>query len=270
MSSNADFDALLEELRNLRDARGNGDDPGLLIMRRVRELSPEKWEAFRQRYPNSRWGAVPLDDSRLTRTLSAVLERSAADICPDACPPPQPDEQVLTRMLSFNLFHAQLERDLLRLHRNGGQLSLVCMALAGGEAHDREDSVAAISLLADLAARRIMESCDTLGALPDRGLLLVLPGVGPLRARSLAGRLRETYLEQTARAYPCGFGVLTLPQPVEMTADALLERIPPLLARACARPEAVESETLRPKGLPDTLVQSQEKRFLFFGGPDGQ
>lgn len=263
MSSNADFDALLEELRNLRDARENDGDPGLLIMRRVRELSPETWERFRQRYPNSRWGALPLDDSRLVRTLSAVLERSAADICPDACPPP-PTGEVLTRLLSFNLFHAQLERDLLRLQRNGGQLSLVCMALTG-EARASEGSTEAIARLAELTAR-LMESCDTLGAMPDKGLLLVLPGVGPLRARSLAVRLRESYLAHDGQTHTCGFGVLGLAQPMEMTADALLERIPPLLERACARPETVESETLRPKGQPDTLVQSQEKRFLFFGG----
>ena len=264
MSSNAEFDALLKELRGLRDAGENNGDPGLLIMRRVHELSPEKWARFRQRHPNSRWGVVALDDSRLTRTLSAVLERSAADICPDACPPPSADGQVLTRLLSFNLFHAQLERDLLRLQRNGGQLALICMALTA-DARAREGSEEAIAHLAEQAVR-LMESCDTLGALPDRGLALTLPGIGPLRARALANRLSEAYRAGDGQRHPCGFAVLGLAQPMTLRADDLLERIAHLLARACACPEAVAAETLRPTGQPDTLVQSREKRFLFFGG----
>lgn len=264
MSSNAEFDALLKELRGLRDPGERDTAPGLLVMRRVHDLSPEAWERFRQRHPNSRWGVVALDDSRLTRTLSAVLERSAADICPDACPPPQDGEQVLTRLLSFNLFHAQLERDLLRLHRNGGQLALICMALTE-EARAREGSTEAIAHLAEQVTR-LMESCDTLGALPDGGLALTLPGIGPLRARALANRLSEAYRAEDGQRHPCGFAVLGLAQPMEMRADDLLERIVPLLARACACPEAVASETLRPTGQPDTLVQSREKRFLFFGG----
>lgn len=265
MSNNADFEALVEELRALRDAHESGRAPGLLIMRRLQGFSTETWRRFRQRYPNSRWGILPLDDSRFTRTLNDILQRGAADICPDACPPPPSPEQVLTRTLCSELFQAQLERDLLRQQRNGGPLSLVCMALTK-EARSCEGCAEALARLAELAARH-MESCDTLGALPDRGLALVLPGIGPLRARGLASRLHQCYREQDGQTYPCGFAVLGLTQPMnDITVDNLLERIPPLLARAWAQTESVACESLSPKGQPDTLVQSQEKRFLFFGG----
>lgn len=264
MSNNVDFEALVEELRALRDAHEHGETPGLLIMRRLQGFSAETWRRFRQRYPNSRWGVLPLDDSRFTQALNDILQRGAADICPDACPPSPPAAQVLTRTLCSDLFQAQLERDLLRQQRTGGQFSLVCMALTE-EARAREGSAEAIAHLAELAARH-MESCDTLGALPDRGLALILPGIGPLRAKGLASRLHQCYHEQNGQTHPCGFGVLGLTQPVGMSLDNLLERIPPLLARACAHTDSIACESLCPKGSPDTLVQSREKRFLFFGG----
>ena len=49
MSSNADFDDLLTELRELRDAPPSGTGTELLVLRRVHGMTPETWRAFRQR-----------------------------------------------------------------------------------------------------------------------------------------------------------------------------------------------------------------------------
>lgn len=263
MSSNADFDDLLAELRDLRDARSEGE-PDLLVLRRVHGMTPERWQAFRRRYPNSRWGALPLNDSAVTRALGHIMDRSASDLCPDACPPLRATDHVLARMLCSELFLAQMERDLQRLQRSGGQLSFVCMDLtdaARAGAHCTEIMVR----LADLAAQS-MDACDTLGALPERGIALMLPGFGPLRARALAMRLRERYQNGSQPDDACGFAVLTLAQAARLTVRDALERISPLLERARAQTDSVQFDAVNTAGQPDTLVQSQEKRFLYFGG----
>lgn len=264
MSNNADFDDLLAELRELRDAQPTGTEPELLVLRRVHGMTPEKWRAFRQRYPNSRWGALPLNNSAVTRALSGLMDKSSSDLCPDACPPQLATDHMLARMLCSDLFRAQIERDLQRQQRSGGQLSFICMDLtdaARASAHCARIMVR----LAGLAAQN-MEACDTLGALPDRGIALMLPGFGALRARSLAVRLREALLHACPAEDACGFAVLSLAQPARITIKELLERIAPLLDRARARTDGVEFEAVNTTGQPDTLVQSQEKRFLFFGG----
>lgn len=263
MDSNADFDDLLTELRELRDA-GKDGEPELLVLRRVQGMTPEKWQAFRQRYPNSRWGALPLNDSAVTRALRDLMDRSTSDLCPDACPPLRATDHVLARMLCSDLFLAQMERDLQRLQRSGGQLSLICMDLTA-EARAGARCTHIMVQLAGIVAQA-MEPCDTLGALPDRGIALMLPGFGPLRARALAVRLRERYLNECQPGDACGFAVLSLAQPMRLTVAELLDRIAPLLDRARRQTDSVQCETVNTLRQPDTLVQSQEKRFLFFGG----
>lgn len=265
MSSSADFDDLLSELRDLRDAQAADGAPELLVLRRVHGMTPERWQAFRRRYPNSRWGALPLNDSAVTQALSHIMDRSSSDLCPDACPPLRATDHVLARMLCSELFLAQMERDLQRLQRSGGQLSFVCMDLTD-EARAGARCTHIMVRLADLAAQSL-DACDTLGALPDRGIALLLPGFGPLRARALAMRLRERFLSESQPGDACGFAVLTLAQSARITVKDLLERISPLLDRARARTDSVQFEAVNTTaGQPDTLVQSQEKRFLYFGG----
>lgn len=264
MSSNADFDDLLTELRELRDAPPSGTGPALLVLRRVHGMTPEKWRAFRQRYPNSRWGALPLNDSAVTRALSGLMDKSSSDLCPDACPPLHATDHVLARMLCSDLFLAQMERDLQRLQRSGGQLSLICMDLTD-EARASARCTHIMVRLAGIVAQS-MEACDTLGALPERGIALMLPGYGPLRARSLAMRLRDRYLRESPPEDACGFAVLSFAQTSRMTITDLLARIEPLLDQARLQPDNVQCETVNTLRQPDTLVQSQEKRFLFFGG----
>ncbi len=264
MNSNADFDDLLTELRELRDAaQATGGEPELLVLRRVHGMTPERWRAFRQRFPNSRWGALPLNDSAVTQALSSLMDKTS-DLCPDACPPLRASDHVLARMLCSELFRAQMERDLQRLQRSGGQLSLICMDLTD-EARAGARCTHIMVQLADMAAQSL-DACDTLGALPERGIALMLPGIGPLRAKALAMRLRERHLQESRAEDTCGFAVLSLAQPARITVKDLLERIPPLLDRARARTDSVHFEAVNTTGQPDTLVQSQEKRFLFFGG----
>lgn len=264
MSSSADFDDLLAELRELRDAQAADGAPELLVMRRVHGMTPDRWQAFRRRYPNSRWGALPLNDSAVTRALGTLMDRSSSDFRPDACPPLCATDHILARLLCSELFCAQMERDLLRLQRSGGQISLVCMDLSD-EARAGARCTHVMVRLADLAAQS-MDACDTLGALPDRGIALLLPGFGPLRARALATRLRERFLSESQPEDACGFAVLTLAHSARMAVKDLLERIPPLLDRARARTDSVQFDAVNTTGQPDTLVQSQEKRFLYFGG----
>ena len=79
-------------------------------------------------------------------------------------------------------------------------------------------------------------------------------------------RLRERYRSGSQPGDACGFAVLTLAQAARLTVRDALERISPLLERARAQTDSVQFDAVNTAGQPDTLVQSQEKRFLYFGG----
>ena len=128
MSNNAEFDALARELRALRE-EGCGDAvprtrEAMLVVRLVRGLSRQRWQEFCRAFPLSQWCALPVP--------GASPEGRVADLRSDVQPPMPPDmpPDALIGALSAELFAAQLSRELLRLARNGGGLSLILAALS--------------------------------------------------------------------------------------------------------------------------------------------
>lgn len=114
--------------------------------------------------------------------------------------------------------------------------------------------------------RRHARACDIPGRPARDHLALLMPGVGPFRARALAERLIAAFREE---AVPDGAvlraGLACCDAEAPISADVLLARAEEALALA----QPGFSRTFRKEGAPEperrTQVQACEKAFLFFG-----
>lgn len=264
MSNNADFDALANELRALRQADGAASRSGtesVLVARLLPGFSVNRWREFLRRYPTGRWCACP-------RGLAC---------CPTWAAPDH-----LAHLLMAEMFTVQMQRELLRLSRTGGDLALIEAGL-----YDRCNLEAKLGLQVVQALeahlveclRQCREECDTLGCTGPGRYALLLPGVGVLRARLMAEQIQKIFAvhaaeitaasgkgKHAARAV-CAIGIACADQGGRPTPESLLGKAAQAINEALAQKHghisvaggsALESR--------NTLVQSSEKRFLFFGG----
>ena len=86
MSNNADFDALANELRALRQADGAASRSGtqsVLVARLLPGFNENRWREFLRRYPTGRWCALPAahraSASRWSRSASERGRRGTKD-----------------------------------------------------------------------------------------------------------------------------------------------------------------------------------------------
>ena len=173
MSNNADFESLARELRALRES-GNTDEESrsretMLVMRLVRGFSSQRWQEFCRLFPLSQWCALPVADVLPSARL--------ADLGPDvqAHHLPEIPTSALAMALNAELFTSQLSRELLRLSRSGGDLSLLCTSVlpsAAGDGQEKLEQVLAASL------RLCLEACDSMGSLRRGRYAAILPGMG--------------------------------------------------------------------------------------------
>lgn len=300
-SRNADFELLTRELRTLRLLLEQDEPPAtpqdILVMRRVSGLPLKRWGEFCRRFPLSRWCALPLPEE-----VGKNLDTTLADICPDMRENEgpvlanQPDfMNVLASLLSREMLHQQLERELQRMERNGGQLTLVCVTLrashldtapeadSGPSAEGSASADSPAQLLGERllyeTLRQRLDACDSIGNLDKGAILAILPGYGLLRGRLLVDRTRTAFqlrckglvLGKPGVIAPftqagCAFGIVTVTQSERPKANALLQRARQALVKARACKELLYEDTGAPLAERATLVHSQEKRFLFFGG----
>lgn len=279
MSSSADFEALARELRALRQDAGAGTDmqadEAMLVVRLVRGISANRWQEFCRHFPTSQWCALPVPGARPALRL--------ADLRPDVQPPLEPDlhPDGLAHALTVELFTAQLEREILRITRNGGELALICASLRerrhlltalGKGTLERLDKMLVETL------RGGLEACDSLGCLAPARYALLLPGISLLRARMLAERLQTAFAAQARPFAPqggisagtapgCALGIVCVNHSEAVRAGNLLARVEQALETALRQNEdhihLASGNTLEERA---TLVHSSEKRFLFFGG----
>jgi len=269
MSNNADFDALASELRALRQADGAASRSGtesVLVARLLPGFSVSRWQEFLRRYPTGRWCALPAGPGLLPDMSGG------AGNAPDH----------LAHLLMAEMFTVQIQRELLRLSRTGGDLALLEASLC-----DRDNLEARLGLptvqaletrLVD-CLRQCREECDTLGCTGPGRFALLLPGVGVLRARLMAEQIQKIFsvhaAEVTAASgkgkhaakVACALGIACADQGGRPSPEALLGKAAQAIDEAVAQKHghiciaggaALESR--------NTLVQSSEKRFLFFGG----
>lgn len=168
-----------------------------------------------------------------------------------------------------------LARELLRITRNGSCLSLISAQLAedeeiGAEARGRLHAFLGHVLKSHLA------SCDSFGILKKGQYICCLPGIGQLAARNFAETAQRDFnnwIELKDSQNPalanvgCAMGIVNLTQGDKSDARELLNRSRQALEVALAKPGShIHQETAGNPLENTTLVQSSEKRFLFFGG----
>lgn len=279
MNSNAEFEALAREpaipAASSPQGRRSAGSRDLLVVRLVRGLSRNRWQEFCRSFPSSQWCALPLSESHEFVQV--------ADLRPDIQEPLPPDlpSDSLAKALALELFTAQLNREILRLARSGGELTLVCAALC-----ERKRLLAALgegtvkrldSLLAE-TLHEGLEACDSLGSLGPGRHALLLPGVGLFKARLLAENLQTAFAAQARPLIPqggisagegpvCALGITCLPHDTAIGAQDLLGKADEALTAALEQQGVhIHLETHAALNERATLVHSSEKRFLFYGG----
>lgn len=159
-------------------------------------------------------------------------------------------------------FLLKLERELARLKRNGGALSLLLTGLVPGKPSANSNDTAMLAQ----ALTRHLEICDSLCPLSPSRYALLLPGQGQLRARRLAEAIQaELGHEAGSGSGKPSFAILNLLQGERADAGNLLSRAKLALERAFSVPGQILQESSFAHGEKDTLVHSGEKQFLFFG-----
>lgn len=244
MNTKIDFKALAAELAALeRQGKGHGED--LLIARVLHNMSPTKWAEFCKAYPASNWGAIPVSS-----LSSDHLEKNIALM-----------GQELRNAVCAEKFTEEVGRELLRMARVGGELSLICTELQNATPELDELMVSVL--------RKNLETCDSLASDTTGRPLLLLPGTGPVRSRHLAEQFQKDFeAEHSAHSNDAHLvlGVVSIAQGEKATADELVQKVHDALHLAFREhnrlyqfvPEALDERS--------TLVHSEEKRFLFFGG----
>ncbi|MCR5563472.1 MAG: hypothetical protein K6F46_08935 [Desulfovibrio sp.] len=251
MSKNTDLDALAAELSSLGADTASGQND-LLVARVLRGISQRRWKEFCNAHAMNHWGAVPVSSLPVTRL---------ADLGADAGPPAD-----LVYALMAEVFTRQLQRELTRLSRTGGELSLVCARPLA----DTEDEALLAKLeraLADSMHARL-DSCDSL-AIDEHGHpMALLPGTGPMRVRHMAEQVQQDLSKAFRKISPkatCAVGIVCTGQGDEITPVDLIGQVHAALAEAPRQKDRIR--LLLTKSLDDraTMVHSDEKRFLFFG-----
>lgn len=239
----------------------------VILARMVRGLTAEGWAAASENGQLSQWQALPLpDEEENDAELENVREIAAQGL------PVTPFREVagaLYRSTFVNL----LQRELLRLSRNGGSLSLISASLADRRAVAEREGEAAACRLEALLGRTLlsrMDSCDALG-LTRRGVFICsLPGLGQLAARRFAETARDAFndaADPAGAGVSCAMGIVNVLQGEACAPSDLLRRARATLDVALRKQEGyIHQEAAMAPFEGTTLVHSSEKRFLFFGG----
>lgn len=181
----------------------------------------------------------------------------------------------LTGTLRSTAFLQQLETEIHRVRRGRAELSLVCFSL-----HAQEDILAQHGAQALQMARQALSlclkeyllPCDCVGCISTGHSALLLPGAGAFKAQAQVEKILKECAAQGLRTQhgafiphffagiACANGQTAEPQNLVQEALTALEA-----AARCSSSCAVFRETAN-GGLYQTLVHSNEKRFLFSGG----
>lgn len=275
MNKNVERENLAEEIavmpKALESALGADEDTEVILARLVKGLSLEKWDQASRTWPLSNWHAFPLEGSQSEKDTSSG-ESEELSITPF---------RDVHGALTALMFEKLLARELKRLERNGGSLSLLSIgiadkdrlltALGGGTVKRLEDLLGNIVL-------SMLDSCDSLGISKNMEYLCSLPGFGQLAARNFAEKCQRAFEEAAHPFFPsgginagkgaeCAVGIVNIIQGERVRSKELIRRARKTLEIALNRGEGyIHQETSFTPLEKTTLVQSQEKQFLFFGG----
>lgn len=263
MSKNAELNNLSASLDELPEALSKGDHTGatVILARVVTDFSGTAWGDLQKNGKVKDWQIIPLDDA-------------AIDHFQESLPVSQFREAF--GVLEQKTFNRLLARELLRLERNGGCLSLIGAALFNRKKLERSIGAPMLGHLQDLLGRTLlheMAECDSLGLLREGEFVCSLPGFGQLAARNFAERCQREFsraaegaLGQPDSGATCALGIVNIMQGEHPALPTLLSRARSTLEVALAKEgRQIYQETSSTPLEGTTLVHSSEKRFLFFG-----
>lgn len=279
MSKNTEREEIASAWTKLSRALQSAPDPGdgsvVILAGIVRGAHAENTGKVLETNLADQWHAFPAD-AALAESFNQQDSRENA-LCGFPVSPFAEARGALTR----DMFLRGINSELLRINRNGG-----CLSLIGAEMTEKSDIKAALGTEALARLRGLLgevllsmlESCDSLGIMKNGHFACCLPGIGQLGARNFAEKAQLAFEKAASSAYPacaldsghpvsCAFGIVNLMQGEKGAGEDLLQRARTTLEIALAKNnEHIHQESTFTPLDGATLVQSSEKRFLFFGG----
>lgn len=274
MSKNTSSENLAWELaalpRALESVKLAKTSQAVILARLVRGLSTESWQKACEGEPLSQWHALEVpaeseNDEELEELQSAY--KNGLPVSPF-----REVEGALTRSMFISL----LQRELLRLSRTGGSLSLISASVVDRRSLVQKLGESSTCRLEALLGRTLlsrMDACDALGLIRKGNFVCSLPGLGQLAARNFAETAQAAF-QDTGRTMfgeqenlTCAFGIVNILQGESCSPADLLKRARATLEVAQRKQSGhIHQEAAIAPFEGTTLVHSSEKRFLFFGG----
>ncbi len=273
--------ALLEELELLRKALqrdghgpavGPDSDSLLALLRLCPQVSHEEWPEMAERYGLRDWLAVPL--SRREFPFLSQLQKTLEDLSF------QTDHDPLTGLHNRRSFDRTLDHETQRAMRSGTALSLAMVDIDDfKKVNDTYGHPCGDQALVGLAGVLVsgLRRYDSASRLGGEEFAVLLPGAGVLKAESIMQRIvvavRELRIDcpgHEAFGFTCSVGLASFkaatrasePPDLLAVADKALYE-----AKASGKDQVI---TVALTGLEPaakgTVVDSDEKRFLFTGG----
>lgn len=271
--------ALMTELTRLRDelstvARTDSMDrkgrPSLGLFRIFGGVSIETWREVARRLDLSGWLTLPIDHDAYPHliTLQENLERLAYESEHDG----------LTGLANRRAFERFVDLEIERAQRSKGIMSLAIIDLDDFKdindthGHPIGDQVLIrLSEIMQCEKRRY----DMAARIGGEEFALVLPGVGQVRSRTILERVlqelgKEKFTSPNAPSFSVSFsaGIASFRGSMKMTVSTLME----LADKALYKAKTSGKNRIKLAPLPDmetvpreTLVQANEKKFLFTG-----
>lgn len=242
----------------------------VILARLVRGLSSENWQKACEGKPLSQWHALPVPaESENDEELEELQSASISGL------PVSPFREV-AGALTRSMFISLLQRELLRLSRTGGSLSIISASVADRRQLVEKLGESAVCSLDAMLGRTLlsrMDACDALGLIRKGNFLCSLPGLGQLAARRFAETAQTAFKDASQtimgdqESAICALGIVNILQGESCTPADLLKRARATLEVAQRKQSGyIHQEAATAPFEGTTLVHSSEKRFLFFGG----
>ncbi len=278
MNKKSERDQLLQELTVMPEVAGelefSGEKEAVVLARVLKGVSCDSWARASKNSSLKNWHALP---ANLPDTNDGDRDLLASQ--PETFPV-SPFREV-AGALTRSMFLELLRRELLRLSRNGGNLSIVAATLANRAETEKNLGTEIVNKLDGLLGNTLLsrlDGCDGLGLTRAGVFACSLPGLGQLAARNFAEKASKAFMRAAepffdknintpAIDHGCAIGIVNIMQGENTTAENLLSRARSALETAMrkAGPQIHQESAFTPfEGT--TLVHSSEKRFLFFGG----
>lgn len=157
-----------------------------------------------------------------------------------------------------NIIIEQISSELLRISRGSNDVSILVATL--------DNDLDNLDILSNIIKHHL-GICDTLSTIDESIHIAVIPGFGQIQSLQLAEEIQKTCTKNSAIKGDCNIGLVCLDRGnIKEHAKDIIQKAKHALKKAVNQKNHIYQEG--PGSVDDqaTLVHSNEKRFLFFGG----